>query len=261
MKTAWQADLEKLIRWADSICNQDLQIISTMPFNGLGFQTVQTLIKSVSNAIRTDHPFHAEQLSGLSGTLFHFNRNGCAFLQPVKFGELLVILRHLQREPVPMAFWQNIHPRIREVAQGLYLDGYHASAAERAIKEVEIRLRKKQEECYPNERNTPRSTQNIIEHLYGQNAAPFRLYDTATNADRDHRLGIRDLLKGFIATYRNPAAHGEVQIGKRQAFELLVLSSQLLHILDRPLAPTPPSQETPPSVSDDPPIEKQGNLT
>lgn len=51
--------------------------------------------------------------------------------------ELFIIIKHIAQEPVDTTFWREVHPRIAEISQGLFCDGYYDSAAEKAVKEVE----------------------------------------------------------------------------------------------------------------------------
>ena len=68
---------------------------------------------------------------------------GAIFLNPAAFGELVVIVHHIEAEPVVVQFWSEIHPRIVNVSHELYVDGHYSTAAEKAVKEVESRLRDK----------------------------------------------------------------------------------------------------------------------
>ena len=82
-------------------------------------------------------------LSFVANILFQQNEMGAIFLNPAAFGELVVIVRHIEAEPVVVQFWAEIHPRIVNVSHELYVDGHYSTAAEKAVKEVESRLREK----------------------------------------------------------------------------------------------------------------------
>lgn len=58
---------------------------------------------------------------------------GAIFLNPAAFGELVVIVRHIEAEPVVVQFWSDIHPRIVNVSHDLYVDGHYLTAAEKAV--------------------------------------------------------------------------------------------------------------------------------
>ena len=70
-------------------------------------------------------------------------------LNQAAFGELVIIIRHIEAEPVVVSFWSVIHPRIVNVSHELYVDGHCSTAAEKAVKEVESRLREKFSELKP----------------------------------------------------------------------------------------------------------------
>ena len=67
---------------------------------------------------------------------------GAIFLNPAAFGELVVIVRHIEAEPVVVQFWSAIHPRIVNVSHELYVDGHCSTAAEKAVKEVVFAAKK-----------------------------------------------------------------------------------------------------------------------
>lgn len=93
--------------------------------------------------------FYATTLPCVANILFQQNEVGAIFLNPAAFGELVVIVRHIKAEPVVVQFWSEIHPRIVNVSRELFVDGHCSAAAEKAIKEVESRLREKFSELKP----------------------------------------------------------------------------------------------------------------
>ena len=148
---------------------------------------------------------------------------GAIFLNPAVFGELVVIVRHIEAEPVVVQFWAEIHPRIVNVSHELYADGHWSTAAEKAVKEVESRLREKFSELKPSAA-VPAKIGDVIGALMSENGA-FKL---------DYRRGIHSLFEGIMAAYRNPAAHANLQYEKREAMEQIMLASQLMYVLDKP---------------------------
>lgn len=158
-------------------------------------------------------------------------RDGCYFLNPVAFGELVVIVRHIKAEPVVVQFWSDIHPRIANVSHELYADGHYSTAAEKAVKEVESRLREKFLELKTGVA-VPAKIGDVIGALMSENGA-FKFCDTTTTSGRDYRRGIYSLFEGIMAAYRNPAAHANLQYEKREAIEQIMLASQLMYVLDK----------------------------
>ena len=161
---------------------------------------------------------------------FSAKRSGCYF--PESCGELVVIVRHIKAEPVVVQFWSEIHPRIVNVSRELFVDGHCSAAAEKAIKEVESRLREKFSELKPGAA-VPSKIGDVIGALMSENGA-FKFCDTTTTSGRDYRRGIQSLFEGIMAAYRNPAAHANLQYEKREAMEQIMLASQLMYVLDKP---------------------------
>ena len=52
----------------------------------------------------------------VANILFQQNEMGAIFLNPAAFGELVVIVRHIEEAPVVVQFWAEIHPRIVNVS-------------------------------------------------------------------------------------------------------------------------------------------------
>ena len=155
-----------------------------------------------------------------------------ALVNPVAFGELMVIICHIGAEPSVARFWSAIHPRIVNVSHELYVDGHYSTAAEKAVKEVESRLREKFLELKTGAA-VPAKIGDVIGALMSENGA-FKFCDTTTTSGRDYRRGIQSLFEGIMAAYRNPAAHANLQYEKREAMEQIMLASQLMYVLDKP---------------------------
>ena len=160
----------------------------------------------------------------VANILFQQNEMGAIFLNPAAFGELVVIVRHIEAEPVVVQFWAEIHPRIVNISRELYADGHCSTAAEKAVKEVESRLREKFSELKPGT-TVPSKIGDVIGALISENGV-FRFCDTSTTSGRDYRRGIHSLFEGIMAAYRNPAAHANLQYEKREAMEQIILASQ-----------------------------------
>jgi len=155
-----------------------------------------------------------------------------ALVNPVAFGELMVIICHIGAEPSIVRFWAAIHPQIVSVSRELYVDGHCSTAAEKAVKEVESRLREKFLELKPGT-VAPSRIGEVIGALISENGA-FKFCDTTTASGKDYRCGIQHLFEGIMAAYRNPAAHANLQYEKREAMEQIMLASQLMYVLDKP---------------------------
>ena len=214
MKLPYENELYELRKWIDftnaNLTNANLQLHTPQEI-----QRVHQWINAVTRGIQEDYPFYATTLPCVANILFLQNEVGAIFLNPAAFGELVVIVRHIEAEPVVVQFWSEIHPRIVNVSRDLFVDGHCSTAAEKAIKEVESRLREKFSELKPSTA-VPSKIGDVIGALVSENGT-FKFCDTTTTSGRDYRRGIQSLFEGIMAAYRNPAAHANLQYEKREA--------------------------------------------
>lgn len=196
MKSSYSTQLSELIRWL----NNTNQFLTTgMPYSALTQEANQitNLICSVANSIRSEYPFYANELPRIAYILFIPNVYGGNSLNPSAFGEVFIICKHLENEPVDVQWWTNIHRRIIGISKELFVQGFYAAAAEKAVKEVEVRLREKFSELKPGT-GVPAKTNDIIGALLSENGA-FHFCDTSTVSGRDYRRGIQQLFEGTIS--------------------------------------------------------------
>ena len=229
MKLPYENELYELRKWIDfTNANLQMQFLHTPQ----EIQRVRQWINAIAKEIQTEYPFYTAMLPGIANMLFQQNDAGTAFLNLGAFGELVVIICHIEAEPVAVRFWSEIHPRIVNVSHELYVDGHYSTAAEKAVKEVESRLREKFLELKTGAA-VPAKIGDVIGALMSENGA-FKFCDTTTASGRDYRRGIHSLFEGIMAAYRNPAAHANLQYEKREAMEQIMLASQLMYVLDKP---------------------------
>ena len=229
MKLPYENELYELRKWID---NTNATLNMQFPRLSQEIQRVHQWINAIAAGIQTDYPFYADMLPRITNILFQGNGITPALVNPAAFGELVVIVRHIEAEPVVVRFWSEIHPRIANVSHELYVDGHYSTAAEKAVKEVESRLREKFLELKTGAA-VPAKIGDVIGALMSENGA-FKFCDTTTTSDKDYRRGIYSLFEGIMAAYRNPAAHANLQYEKREAMEQIMLASQLMYVLDKP---------------------------
>ena len=231
MKVPYQTEQYELRKWIDNINTNmrlNLQFFHTLQ----EVNTIRSLIATLAVGIQAEYPFYTSVLPQISSILFSINQMGTATLNPAAFGELVIIVRHIDAEPFSMRFWNAIHTRVANISYELYKDGHYAAAAEKAIKEVETRLREKYAELKPGV-PVPSKVGDIIGALLSENGA-FKLCDTSTTSGKDYRRGIQSLFEGTMAAYRNPSAHANLQYDRSGAMEQIMLASQLMFVLDKP---------------------------
>lgn len=231
VKRNYTSELNELLRWMNN--TNQVMIAGMQPVSSpQEVGQIKYLINSIVKEIQGEYPFYADVLPEISNILFLQNTYGAITVNPAAFGELFIILRHLDAEPSNLQWWLDIHPRICNISKDLYADGHYASAAEKAIKEVETRLREKFSELKPNS-TVPAKVGDIIGALFSENGV-FKFCDTSTQSGKDYRRGIQSLFEGTMSAYRNPAAHANLSFTKREAVEQIVLASQLVYVLDKP---------------------------
>lgn len=230
MKVPYQNELYELRKWIDNT-NANLSLQLQFFRTQQEIQIVKQLIITIAAGIQGEYPFYASILPQIASILFPVSNMGTATLNPAAFGELVVIIRHIDAEPFSMRFWTAIHARITNVSYELYKDGHYASAAENAVKEVETRLREKFAELKPGT-SVPSKVGDIIGALLSDNGV-FKFCDTSTTSGKNYRRGIQSLFEGTMAAYRNPSAHANLQYDRREALEQIMLASQLMFVLDK----------------------------
>lgn len=230
MKLAYEYELRSLQSWINNVNNG---LASGMPavIDPVSSNNTRNQIMAVSNGIEGEYPFYATELKKISAILFMNPSYGTISLNSVAFGELFIIIHHIVQEPVNMAIWHEVHPRIIGTSKGLFCDGYYDSAAEKAVKEVESRLRELFQILKPGI-IVPAKVGDIIGALLSENGA-YHFVDLSTVSGKDYRRGIQSLFEGIFAAYRNPSAHKNLPCTKRESIEQIMLASQLMYVLDK----------------------------
>lgn len=235
MKNGYINELTELHRWIERT-NQNLKPGLQFLCSEIEVQNVARQVYCIANCISEEYPFYAMELPKIFRTLFYRNLINSYNLNVAAFGELFIIIKQLISEPINTQFWTNIHPRIVAISKALYCDGHFASAAEKAIKELESRLREKFQQLKPGA-GVPTKIGDIIGAILGGDNGLFNFCDTSTISGKDYRRGVKLLFEGIFAAYRNPASHANLPCTKREAIEQITLASQLMFILDKPQLP------------------------
>lgn len=230
MRNTYTNEISELHKWVE---RTDCQLGTGFPLlhTEAEVQTVCQRICFIVNCIREEYPFYASRLPTISQRLFFGNPLTGFTLSSAVFGELYIITQQLFSEPINAQFWTSIHPRICQISKELFCDGHFSSAAEKAMKELETRLRELFQELKPSA-GIPAKIGDVIGALLGDNGI-FNFCDTSTVSGKDYRRGIKSLFEGSFAAYRNPAAHANLPCTKREAVEQIMLASQLMYILGK----------------------------
>lgn len=133
-------------------------------------------------------------------------------------------------DPENVAFWNNINQRIKVQSKELYSQAFYDSAAEKAVREVETKLRELFRILKPGE-HEPVKVGDIIGALLTSGGA-FHYCDVTTPDGKNYCEGFVRLVQGFFLAYRNPMAHSNRLMTKQESFELIALSSLIMEVLE-----------------------------
>ncbi len=198
MKAKYENELRSLQSWINNVNNG---LASGMPIviDSTSVNNTCYQINTVANGIEGEYPFYAKELKNISMNLFRSPEYGAVSLNTAAFGELFIIIQHVVQEPVDMAIWREVHPRIVGICQGLFCDGYYDSAAEKAVKEVESRLRELFQ-ILKQGITVPAKVGDIIGALLSDNGV-YHFADLSTVNGKNYRKGIQSLFEGISAAY------------------------------------------------------------
>lgn len=230
MKITYENELRNLRNWINN-ANNNLKSTGAVTTDSVSAQNICYQINRISDEVLNEYPFYATELKNIALNLFMDFGYGTMALNNAAFGELYIIIGHIIQEPVDTAVWREIHPRIVAISKELFCDGYYDSSAEKAIKEVETRLRELFQLLKPGV-TVPTKVGDIIGALLTENGA-YQFADLSTASGKDYRRGIQSIFEGTFAAYRNPSAHENLSCTKREAIEQIMLASQLMYVLDK----------------------------
>jgi hypothetical protein len=227
MKTI--AGLEELRQWTIDTNNR-LRVNQNNTYTCIQVRRIQAMVDNIASQVTDDYPFYSQELPSIARNLFRSFPNGSLSLNVAAFGELFIIIMQLHNEPINVSFWSMIHPRIVRAARALYLDTHYASAANRALVEVETRLRELFKMMKP-DAVEPNGVGDLIGALLTENGA-YQFCDTSTPSGRNYRTGIQRLFEGAFSAYRNPSSHANFEMSKEDSFAQIVLASQLMDVVE-----------------------------
>lgn len=182
MKIAYENELRSLQSWINNV-NMGLASVGTVATDLASANNTCYQINTIAEEIVKEYPFYARELKNISTNLFKSSAYGTVTVNNAAFGELYIIIGHIVEEPVDVAIWYEIHPRIVAISQELFCDGYYDSAAEKAIKEVETRLRELFQLLKPGV-TVPTKVGDIIGALLTENGA-YHFADLSTASGKD----------------------------------------------------------------------------
>ena len=219
--------LQELRVWVIST-DQNISMNANRYFTKAEVIQTKNLIIACADQFHKTHEFYETELRTIADRLFPAVTHGGYTLNHCLFGQLYLIVKQVSARQ-QNEFWENIHPRIINIAQALYADGYFDSAAEKALREVETYMREMFAEYMP-EKGEPREINTIKEALLSNTS--LYSFDQTTQNGKNFFDGIKKLFDNVFIAYRNPASHRNADLSKREAFERIAMASQLMYVLD-----------------------------
>lgn len=164
MRNTYTNEIAELHKWVE---NADYQLGTGFPFlhTEAEVHIVCQRICFIASYIQEEYPFYSSQLPIISQRLFSGNPINGFTLNWAIFGELYIITQQLFSEPINIQCWTNIHPKIVQVSKDIFCDGHFDSAAEKAIKELETRLRDLFQQLKPSA-GIPTKVGDILAHYW-----------------------------------------------------------------------------------------------
>jgi len=126
--------------------------------------------------------------------------------------------------PSPTRYFEqlNLHPRIAEVANDLYLDGYHWEAVFAASKALIN---------YVKERSGLHDLDgaSLMRSAFSRNKPVLAFSDLTDQTDEDEQEGMMHLFEGVVLAVRNPGGHSFPEGSEQRALEYISLLSLLAY--------------------------------
>lgn len=228
MNPLYEKELNFINNWID-IANAQFAMCQGNPVYSNNYHQVSNTLKAIASYVQSEYPFYSQELLRISNILFGSNPwTGAVWVNPIPFGEITIIIKHITNEPYDMRVWHDIHPRIVKVAKDRFMNGFYSDASERAIKEVETRMRELFHESKPGA--APKDAAGLIGALLSDKGS-YHFCDTTEVSGRNFRQGIMRIFEGAFLAYRNPAMHENLECSQREAIERIVQASQMMYIL------------------------------
>ncbi len=176
----------------------------------------------------------SSELYIIQNNLFDFMVNPPT-INTASFGELFLAVEQIINEPINTRFWNDIHPDIVRVSKALYCDGHFGAAADKAIIEIETKMRELFRKYKPGAW-VPKDSDALIDALLSDNGL-HQFCDTTEKSGQNYRKGIHQLFKGIFLAYRHPNLHENLPCTQQEAFGRIVLASQLMFVLTAEVNP------------------------
>jgi uncharacterized protein (TIGR02391 family) len=127
------------------------------------------------------------------------------------------------------SLWSLMHRKIVSVAHSRFSSGHYADAVEAAFKEINMIIKKVVKEKIGEELDGVPA----IEKAFSLHNPLIKLSDLSTESGRNIQKGYLQIFSGSILGIRNPKAHENIIIDRKQAIRLLFLASLLMSKIEK----------------------------
>ena len=233
MKPTYNSDLIPLRDWIRDI-NNLLKTGHQVIMNPNDFFQIQEAIQRIAHEIKYEYSFLSSELYVIQNNLFNIMANPPT-INTASFGELFLAVEQIINEPINTRFWNDIHPDIVRVSKALYCDGHFGAAADKAVIEIETKMRELFRKYKPGA-IVPKDSDTLIDALLSDNGL-HQFCNTTEKSGQNYRKGIHQLFKGIFLAYRHPNLHENLPCTQQEAFGRIVLASQLMFVLTAEVNP------------------------
>jgi uncharacterized protein (TIGR02391 family) len=124
--------------------------------------------------------------------------------------------------------WDELHPKIKEVAKSRFESKQYADSVEALFKEINEVVKKIVFSKDGNEYDGS----DLMNKAFSLAKPIIRLTRMESKSDRDEQIGYMQIFSGSMIGIRNPKAHGNITIDRNRAKHLLYLCSLLMFKID-----------------------------
>lgn len=119
-----------------------------------------------------------------------------------------------------------IHPTLLPNCRSLFLDGHINESVRKALEKYEITVQQLS--------SSTKQGKDLMAVAFSEQVPLIKVGDISTQSGANKQEGVKFVSMGIMQWWRNNLSHGdEEQLPHHEAFERLVLVSNLLHVLDK----------------------------
>lgn len=196
------------------------------PWDVTFIKNICSNINELTFEIRNKNPRLYNDLQDIKASLF----NSARFVNIYILARLVQIMRSYDYLSTN-DFWQFVHPRIIELSKNKFEDGYYSDAVQTAIVEICSIVRE-----YRKEKGLPeiQSDKDMMYNTFSTIKA-LQFTDSSTTSLKNIQEGYEKIFPGAVQAIRNPNAHKNNKIEKGDAVRKLMITSDLMCMLDKTL--------------------------